>query len=66
LAIVPSEIAPANPPFPICWYLPFQLPSVGIQTSKLTFDLGPGFTFPCTRQRDTGAVVGPETTAPAI
>jgi len=32
------EIEPANPPLPVCWYLPFQLASVGIQTSKWMFD----------------------------
>src|SRR6266481_6746303 len=60
-----SEIEPANPPLPICWYLPFQLPSVGIQTSKWTFDCGPGLTVAATRHRSTGALVVPDTTVPA-
>src|SRR5690348_8790073 len=60
-----AEIDPANPPLPICWYLPFQLPSIGIQTSKWTFDCGPGLTVAATRHRSTGALVVPDTTAPA-
>src|SRR5690348_12539262 len=58
-------MAPANPPLPTCWYLPFQLPSVGIHTSKFTFDCGPGLMVPATRQRPTGAFVGPEMVSPA-
>src|SRR6185295_4550907 len=61
-----SEIEPANPPLPVCWYLPFQFASVGIQTSKWMFDCGPGLIVPATRQRSTGAFVEPETVLPAV
>jgi hypothetical protein len=33
-----TQIEPANPPLPTCSYFPFQLPSVGIQTSNLMFE----------------------------
>ena len=64
--MLPSEIEPANPPLPVCWYLPFQLGSVGIQTSKWMFDWAPGLIVPATRQRSTGALVEPETVLPAV
>jgi hypothetical protein len=42
-----------------------QLPAVGIQTSKWTFDFGPGLIVPATRHRPAGAVVVPDTVCPA-
>ncbi len=61
-----SEIEPAKPPLPSCSYLPFQLPSVGIQTSKWMFEPLLGLTVPATRQRPAGATVLPDTVWPAV
>src|SRR5215471_264674 len=61
-----AEIEPANPPLPTCWYLPFQLAPAGIHTSKWTLDRAPGRTVAATRHRSNGALVVPETTAPAV
>ena len=55
---------PAKPPLPICSYLPFQRPFVGIQTSNLIFESLLGLEVPATRHRPTGALITPDTSHP--
>ena len=45
----PNGTAPANPPFPACWYLPFHV-EAGSQTSRPMCESGLGVETTATRQ----------------